>query len=100
MGWSLVTKVAYERLSDPAGRNVSEACAGLESDNADADPPAIWGRPRDAGKQSTCAPARSALTIEIPLLFYKFSMYPCVCLSTPQETAAGALFRASAGVPG
>ena len=45
-----MTKVAYERLSDPAGRNVSEACAGLESDNADADPPAIWGRPRDAGK--------------------------------------------------
>jgi hypothetical protein len=25
MGWSLVTKVAYGRLSDPAGRNVSEA---------------------------------------------------------------------------
>jgi len=24
-GWSLVTKVAYGRLSDPAGRNVSEA---------------------------------------------------------------------------
>src|SRR3984893_4876379 len=25
MGWSLVTKVAFGRLSDPAGRNVSEA---------------------------------------------------------------------------
>jgi hypothetical protein len=25
MGWSLVTKVACGRLSDPAGRNVSEA---------------------------------------------------------------------------
>src|ERR1700724_3246392 len=49
MGWSLVTKVACGRLSD-----------GLESDNADADPPAIWGRLRDAGKQSTYAPARSA----------------------------------------
>jgi hypothetical protein len=24
-GWSLVTKVAFGRLSDPAGRNVSEA---------------------------------------------------------------------------
>jgi len=24
MGWSLVTKVACGRLSDPAGRNVSE----------------------------------------------------------------------------
>jgi hypothetical protein len=24
-GWSLVTKVAVGRLSDPAGRNVSEA---------------------------------------------------------------------------
>ena len=32
------------RLSDPAGRNSYEARAGLESDNADADPPAIWGR--------------------------------------------------------
>ena len=30
------------QLSDPAGRNVSEVWAGLESDNADADPPAIW----------------------------------------------------------
>jgi hypothetical protein len=43
MGWSLVTKVADGRLSDPAGRNVSEASAGLGSDNADADPPAILG---------------------------------------------------------
>jgi len=25
MGWSLVTKVAFGRLSDPASRNVSEA---------------------------------------------------------------------------
>ena len=25
MGWSLVTKVAFGRLSDPMGRNVSEA---------------------------------------------------------------------------
>jgi hypothetical protein len=25
MGWSLVTKVAYGRLSDPAGRNASKA---------------------------------------------------------------------------
>ena len=32
------------RLSDPVGRNASKARAGLESDNADADPPANWGR--------------------------------------------------------
>src|ERR1700730_8465628 len=44
MGWSLVTKVAFGRLSDPAGRNVSEAWAGLESDNADAYPPATRGK--------------------------------------------------------
>jgi len=36
MGWSLVTKVAYGRLSDPAGRNASEAWAGL-----------VWGVSRD-----------------------------------------------------
>jgi hypothetical protein len=47
-GWSLVTKVALARLSDLAGRNVSEAWAGLESVNADADPPAIWGRLHEA----------------------------------------------------
>src|SRR5262249_62308482 len=35
--------------SDSAGRNASEAWAGPESDNADADPPAIWGRPRERG---------------------------------------------------
>jgi hypothetical protein len=32
-------KAAFRRLSNPTGRNVSEALAGLESDNADADPP-------------------------------------------------------------
>src|SRR5258708_40267672 len=37
------------QLSDPAGRNVSEGWAGLERDNAGADPPAIWGRPRERG---------------------------------------------------
>jgi hypothetical protein len=37
---SVVTKAA---LSDPAGRNVSEASAGLESDDADADPPNYHG---------------------------------------------------------
>src|SRR5882762_1361944 len=31
-------------LSDPMGRNKSEARAGLESSNADADPSVIWGR--------------------------------------------------------
>jgi hypothetical protein len=33
----------------PTGRNMSEAGAGLESDNADADPPAIWGRLYERG---------------------------------------------------
>ena len=37
------------RLSDPVGRNACEARAGLESDNADADPPAIWGRLYERG---------------------------------------------------
>ena len=39
---------------------MSEARAGLESDNADADPPAIWGRLHERGSKSTRAPARSA----------------------------------------
>src|SRR3977135_256583 len=38
------------RLSDPAGRNACETRAGLESDNADADPPAIWGRLHERGR--------------------------------------------------
>jgi hypothetical protein len=42
-------------LSDPMGRNVSEACAGLESDNADADPPAIWGRLHERGSKPSNA---------------------------------------------
>ena len=42
-------------LSDPMGRNKSEARAGLESSNADADRPVIWGRPH---VQSTRAPTR------------------------------------------
>jgi hypothetical protein len=39
LGRSLVTKAAFGRLSNPAGRNVSEAWAGLESEDMDADPP-------------------------------------------------------------
>jgi len=38
-----VTK-AGKRLSDPAGRNASEAWAGLEIHDADADPPKNRGR--------------------------------------------------------
>jgi len=44
LGWSLATKIASGRLSDPTGRNASEAWAGPENDNADVDPPANWGR--------------------------------------------------------
>jgi len=43
-------------LSNPAGRNVSEARAGLESDNADADPPAIWGRLHERGSNRHAHP--------------------------------------------
>ena len=35
------------------GRNKSEARAGLESSNADADPPVIWGRPHVWGSIDT-----------------------------------------------
>src|ERR1700688_630373 len=38
------------------GRNVSEARAGLESDNADADPPAIWGRLYERGSNRHAHP--------------------------------------------
>jgi hypothetical protein len=48
------------RLSNPTGRNVSEALAGLESEVADADPPAKWGRPRERGSNRYMHPSRSA----------------------------------------
>ena len=48
------------RLSDPAGRNASEARAGLESEVADADPPEIRGRPRGMGKRE---PTRAPVSI-------------------------------------
>jgi len=44
------------RLSDPVGRNVSEAWAGLESANADADPPVKWGRPHAWGSNRHAHP--------------------------------------------
>jgi hypothetical protein len=44
------------RLSDPAGRNVCEAREGLDGDNADADPPAILGKPNGGGKRALGIP--------------------------------------------
>src|SRR5467141_4445909 len=38
------------------GRNKSEARAGLESSNADADPPVIWGRPHAWGSNRHAHP--------------------------------------------
>ena len=53
-GWAGASdKGRLGRLSDPAGRNACEARAGLESDNADADPPAIWGRLHERGSIDT-----------------------------------------------
>jgi hypothetical protein len=49
-------KGRFRRLSDPAGRNVSEAWAGRESDNADDDPPAIWGRLYERGSNRHAHP--------------------------------------------
>jgi hypothetical protein len=56
-----VTKVALG-LSDPAGRNVSEAWAGLESVNTDADPRAIWGRSCERGSTGPAARHSAGLT--------------------------------------
>ena len=52
-------KSAFGRASDLAGRNASEALAGLESEVVDADPPVKRGRPRGQGKNRH-APVRSA----------------------------------------
>src|SRR5262245_10530970 len=52
-GRSPATKAA---LGDPAGRNTSEARAGLESDKADADPPVIWGRQHERGSNRHAHP--------------------------------------------
>ena len=48
------------RLSDHAGRNANERRAGLETSNAEADPPVTRGRPASVGKRATRAPAGSA----------------------------------------
>src|ERR1022692_1016613 len=52
-------KSALGRASDLAGRNASEARAGLESEIVDADPPVNRGRPRGQGRNRH-APVRSA----------------------------------------
>src|ERR1022692_2309121 len=52
-------KSALGRASDLAGRNASEARAGLESEVVDADPPVNRGRPRGQGRNRH-APVRSA----------------------------------------
>jgi len=57
-GRSLGTKVRFRRASDPAGRNASEAWAGLESEVVDADPPVNRGRPYEWGRNRQ-APVRS-----------------------------------------
>ena len=48
------------RLSEHAGRNASERRAGLETGNAEADPPLIRGRLAAVGKRATRAPIGSA----------------------------------------
>ena len=48
------------RLSDHAGRNASERRAGLETSNAEADPPVSRGRLPAGGKRTTNAPVGSA----------------------------------------
>ena len=48
------------RLSEHAGRNASERRAGLETGNAEADPPLVRGRLAAVGKRATRAPIGSA----------------------------------------
>ncbi len=50
----------YGRLSEHAGRNASERRAGLEKDDAEADPPLFRGRQPASGKRATRAPGVSA----------------------------------------
>ena len=50
----------YGRLSEHAGRNASERRAGLEKDDAEADPPLFRGRQPASGKRATRAPGASA----------------------------------------
>ena len=44
LGRSPATKAAFGPLSDPMGRNEVKPRAGLESSDADTEPPVIWGR--------------------------------------------------------
>ena len=48
------------RFSEHAGRNASERRAGLETNNAEADPPCLRGRLAAVGKRATRAPSDSA----------------------------------------
>jgi len=50
LGRSLGTNVRYRRASNLAGRNASEARAGLESEVVDADPPVNRGRQHGQGR--------------------------------------------------
>src|ERR1700732_4501859 len=58
MGWSLVTKVACGRLSDPAGRNVKPEQASKVTMRMPTLLP--FGEGGMSGEASTRAPARSA----------------------------------------
>ncbi len=50
----------YGRLSEHTGRNARERRAGLEKDDAEADPPLFRGRQPASGKRATRAPGVSA----------------------------------------
>ena len=53
-------KGRLRRLREHAGRNASERRAGLETGNAEADPPEIRGRPPSLGEASDRALSGSA----------------------------------------
>ena len=55
-----MTKGRHGRLSEHAGGNESERRAGLETGNAEADPPLKRGRLAAVGKRATRAPTGSA----------------------------------------
>ena len=55
-----MTKGRHGRLSDHTGHNASERRAGLETRNAEADPPLKRGRLPPVGKRATRAPTGSA----------------------------------------
>ena len=85
-----MTKGRLGRLSDHTGHNASERRAGLETRNAEADPPLKRGRLPTVGKRATRAPTGSAGVLAVACMEegdWTQHGKPCRWRGTRQPTA-------------